>query len=145
MVNVQKAGRQLSLIKENLLFLQQKAHELTLEKLAVDKTQLYSVLHGLQLCIESMINVSNHILADAGHVIPDENRAIFQALAKTGIIPPSRVPNYTAMVRFRNRIVHLYWQTDPQEIWDILLHHLGDMENFLEEIGEYLSKQTTDK
>jgi uncharacterized protein YutE (UPF0331/DUF86 family) len=40
------------------------------------------------------------------------------------------------MVSFRNRIVHMYDEIDPGEIFTILEEHLGDFETFIRAITQ---------
>jgi uncharacterized protein YutE (UPF0331/DUF86 family) len=40
-----------------------------------------------------------------------------------------------AMARFRNRLVHLYWDVDDAGVHDYLQTGLADMERFGEAIG----------
>ena len=42
------------------------------------------------------------------------------------------------MIRFRNRLVHIYWAIDDKEILRILKEHLGDIRRFLREFGSYV-------
>ncbi|MDO9122973.1 MAG: DUF86 domain-containing protein, partial [Deltaproteobacteria bacterium] len=42
------------------------------------------------------------------------------------------------MVRFRNRLVHIYWDIDENEIFRILKEHLTDIRRFLREFGSYV-------
>lgn len=41
-------------------------------------------------------------------------------------------------MRFRNRLVHLYWEVDDGEVYRILTTRLDDLERFLKEIGQYI-------
>lgn len=38
------------------------------------------------------------------------------------------------MARYRNRLVHLYWQIDAKELWSILTTRLDDLNQFVEAI-----------
>ncbi len=35
------------------------------------------------------------------------------------------------MARFRNRLVHLYWEVDDQQVYHILTHDLDDFDAFV--------------
>jgi uncharacterized protein YutE (UPF0331/DUF86 family) len=49
-------------------------------------------------------------------------------------LPRANAPAFKAMVKFRNRAVHLYDEISPEEVYRILEHDLGDFELFLEAI-----------
>jgi len=42
------------------------------------------------------------------------------------------------MIRFRNRLVHIYWDIDDNEMFRILREHLADIPHFLKEFGAYI-------
>jgi uncharacterized protein YutE (UPF0331/DUF86 family) len=44
------------------------------------------------------------------------------------------------MVRFRNRIVHFYWDVDPAEVYRILREHLTDFDRYVVAIEGYLTR-----
>ena len=43
------------------------------------------------------------------------------------------------MARFRNRIVHLYWDVDLDLVYEYLTTRLGDLDAYLAAIEEYLA------
>ncbi len=42
------------------------------------------------------------------------------------------------MARFRNMLVHIYWEIDDEKVYDILSHDIEDLEEYITEITEYL-------
>ena len=49
------------------------------------------------------------------------------------------------MAKFRNRLVHLYWEVDDAQLYDILQHRLGDFKKFLNSIAQFLEWQNLKK
>jgi uncharacterized protein YutE (UPF0331/DUF86 family) len=45
------------------------------------------------------------------------------------------------MARFRDRLVHLYWDVDIAEVWKIIQTRLNDFEKYISQLGCYLSLQ----
>jgi len=43
------------------------------------------------------------------------------------------------MARFRNLLVHLYWEVNNQRVYEILQKDLDDFDLFLEKLGKYLN------
>ena len=43
-----------------------------------------------------------------------------------------------AMIRFRNLIVHRYWEVSPERVWSILEDNLGDLSAFCLEVARFL-------
>ena len=42
------------------------------------------------------------------------------------------------MVRFRNRVVHLYWEIDDQQLYSILTHDTADFDRFVQCILDHI-------
>jgi uncharacterized protein YutE (UPF0331/DUF86 family) len=45
------------------------------------------------------------------------------------------------MVRFRNRLVHTYWNVDTGQLYGILKEGLADVEKFKDFIVTYIKKE----
>lgn len=86
---------------------------------------------NLQIGIEAMLDTANHIIAREGLTVPGSYREAMETLVREKILPASQRENFLRMTSFRNRVVHLYDQIDPVEVYGILEGHLGDFESFL--------------
>lgn len=53
-------------------------------------------------------------------------------LTEHGVLRPQSKDALRAMARFRNRLVHLYWDVDDQRVYEYLQEGLGDIEQFRE-------------
>ena len=73
-----------------------------------------------------------------GLAAPDTYADVFTSLADGGVIPATGVNSLRAMARFRNRLVHLYDETDDAEVVKALQHNLGDLDLFRRQIAEFL-------
>jgi uncharacterized protein YutE (UPF0331/DUF86 family) len=49
-------------------------------------------------------------------------------LHEEGIIADEFLPTLRQMVRFRNRLVHLYWDVDDEIVYEVLRKNLSDFE-----------------
>jgi len=90
-----------------------------------------AALRNLQVAIEAMIDAANHIIAREGLGVPRRYRDSMDLLVEHGILPAEHKETFRRMTSFRNRIVHLYEDVDPEEVADVLEHRLGDFEIFL--------------
>ena len=104
--------------------------------LSVDSAQL-----NLQYAIEACLDLTNHLIARLGLRAPKDYADSFRVLAESGIVLESFLPTLIKMAKMRNRLVHLYWETDEKEIYQTLQNHLGDFEIFVEAVLNYLEKQ----
>jgi uncharacterized protein YutE (UPF0331/DUF86 family) len=63
-------------------------------------------------------------------------------LAENGVLDPEFASELEKMAGFRNRLVHLYWDINIKEIWNILQTKLGDFEQYISQVGTYISSMT---
>jgi len=60
------------------------------------------------------------------------------------ILPGDMAPVLAQMARFRNRLVHLYWQVDDIAVYNILHRDLGDFDRFTSHIRKFISQEEED-
>lgn len=95
----------------------------------------------LQVAIETIQNIGNHIIATRGYRSPKDYADIFKILEEEKIIPGDFSEQLQKMARFRNRLVHLYWDVDAQMIYDIIQNRLGDFEKFAQIVLEEMERE----
>ena len=99
----------------------------------------------LQLAIESCINIANRILSLIQFKkpvrTPESYGDIFEELGKLGIISQDFVKTMLQIVKFRNRLVHIYWDISTEQLHEILRERLGDLEKFKDQIINYLKQE----
>src|SRR5262245_16766696 len=101
------------------------------------------LVHGnaeryLQLAIQAVLDVSNHIVADLNLSLPSDNKELFELLAKRKIVSASLSRKLVAMAGFRNLLVHEYIKIDRHRVYDVLWHELGDFERFVKAVTKLL-------
>jgi len=93
-----------------------------------------SAKYLLQVTIEAMMDISSHIIARMRLGKPQTNKEIFEILAKENIIEVKYIDTYFAMAKFRNRIVHMYYDVSDEMIYEINQNNLVDFEVFIKNI-----------
>lgn len=137
MVDNQKVLEKLRMIKENL-------DKLTTFKdvsvdIFVDDFQKYDAAkYNLQITIEAMLYICNHIIARKAYEVPKTNAEAFRLLCRKKILNPEMEDTFMAMAKFRNRVVHMYEQVDNREIYRIVTEGLGDFQVFIDDITRIL-------
>jgi uncharacterized protein YutE (UPF0331/DUF86 family) len=103
----------------------------------------------LQLAIESCLNIGNRVLSltynDADLGAPENYADIFIKLGKLGIFTQEFVLNLVNMARFRNKLVHAYWEIEPERIYDILQNNVKDIHEFKQRIIGFLNANEIEK
>lgn len=84
----------------------------------------------LHLAMESVLDIANHMIADAGFESPETYRDAFSILARHGVIDPTLSQRLQQWAGFRNILVHAYLTIDHGLSWDALAHDLDDLRKF---------------
>jgi uncharacterized protein YutE (UPF0331/DUF86 family) len=109
-----------------------------------DPDAVASAKYHFVIAIEACTDAANHIVSSEGYRLPKDNADTFRVLAENEIVTPDRLPALIAMARFRNRLVHLYWNVDNALVREYLETRLADFESFLGEISGFILTQTHD-
>ena len=97
-----------------------------------------SVKYNFIVAIESAIDICNHIISQNGYRIPENYGDTFQVLEERGAFDIEFVKKLKIMARFRNRLVHIYWEVDDELVYSFLQNNLWDFKVFLERISKFL-------
>ncbi|CAA9231275.1 MAG: hypothetical protein AVDCRST_MAG77-1025 [uncultured Chloroflexi bacterium] len=95
-----------------------------------DFVLLGSAKYYLMTAIEACLDLAQHVIARRGWRTPNSYADTFDVLAEHGLVPADFLPRLRSMARFRNRLVHLYWDVDPQTLYALLQSNLGDFDRF---------------
>ena len=100
------------------------------EDFLASKDKIGNAKYQFVVAIKACIDAANHIVSSEGLRIPRNNADSFAVLAENGIVATERLEAYQAMARFRNRLVHLYWDVDDGLVYDCLRDAVLDLESF---------------
>jgi len=103
-----------------------------------NKERQYAVLHALQLAIEATIEIGTHICSAEAIGVPASYSDTFRLLADNQIIDFQLAERLQKMAQFRNRIVHLYWDVDLAQVYEIMQNSLNDFNDYLRDIENFL-------
>ena len=105
----------------------------------------------LQLAIESCLNIGNRLISleqfNKPTDTPETYADIFLQLKNIGVIDDSFCDRLVKMAKFRNRLVHLYWEVDQKVVYEIIRDHLEDFKLFEQGVVKFLktSEKDSDK
>lgn len=105
-----------------------------------DFTKVDSAKYLLQVSIEAMLDISSHLIARNRWGKPKDNKEHFEILSDKGIIDSKDVSIYFNMAKFRNRIVHMYFNISDEMIYDIVQNNIGDFERFIGNITRMIAR-----
>jgi uncharacterized protein YutE (UPF0331/DUF86 family) len=97
-----------------------------------------AVERTLHLAVQVCLDIGQHLIAQRGFRMPEDNKDVFVVLGDEGVISEDLLPRLVTMAQFRNLIVHDYARIDNQVVFGILKRRLGDLDAFAQAIVLYL-------
>jgi uncharacterized protein YutE (UPF0331/DUF86 family) len=116
-----------------------KLQEASRDQFLADFRYVDAAKRNLQVAIEAMIDVANHVIARSGLGLPKNHAEAFRIIAQEGWISASDAERFALMARFRNRLVHLYEEIDDAEVYRILHEDLDAFRSFLRAFAGHLA------
>lgn len=107
------------------------------ETFLVNPDKIGNAKYHLVIAIECCIDVANHIIASENYRFPKDNADSFTVLVEEKILARECSEPLRAMARFRNRLVHLYWEVDDRRVHDYLQEGLADIESFVTAVAKH--------
>jgi uncharacterized protein YutE (UPF0331/DUF86 family) len=107
-----------------------KQQPIGLETFRADLTRQLAVERAFQAAVESCTDIAAHIVSvyQMGH--PQESRDVYRILAEAGYLDQAFGEAMMAMVGFRNRLVHLYWEVDVERLYRYLQEDVALLSRF---------------
>lgn len=137
------AQRVLADIERHVLLLRDAA-ALPRQELFADPLRALGVQHALQIAIEGVVSLSHHLIAYGNFATPERDADTPQILLHHGVLSDAglaaRIP---AMIRFRNLLVHRYWQVEQAKLSTVLDTNLDDLVHFAEQVQQFLDDNPT--
>ena len=116
-----------------------KIRGLTDERHFVEDPLIYgNAERYLQLAIQSVLDISNHLVADMKLNLPADNKELFDLLAAHKVLPVALSKKLVSMAGFRNILVHEYLEIDRRRVFHVLRDNLGDFEKFIKAVSKLL-------
>lgn len=92
--------------------------------------------YRLVVGIEAAISICTHLAARVAHRTPESYAECFAVLAEAGMLSADLAERLGRMARFRNLLVHLYWEVDDSRVWQALRNDLKDLDDYLVAVGQ---------
>ena len=94
--------------------------------------------YRLLVAIEAALALCYHVSSRRLRKTPDDYAGCFAQLGEAGIIDTDLTARLRSMARFRNLLVHVYWDVDHQRVHTALQENLGELRDFAAAIAALL-------
>ncbi len=128
------------IIERNLKFIQEEYAGKSAEEIEASFKDSQALKFSLFEIVEACIDIANHIISAERFERAEEYAEMFITLGKHEVISEELAEKLARMARFRNLLVHRYWEVDMKYIMEIVEHNLEDVEEFMVMIEEYVQK-----
>jgi uncharacterized protein YutE (UPF0331/DUF86 family) len=130
--------RKIRELEGNLLYLKQISLNMNKDNIKNDIIVYWGIERGIQICIESVIDIANIVISVNDVKKPNTYRETVELIGTLGIIPKTFAKELSNMVGFRNILVHDYIKINEDVILEILSNNLDDFIKFSNYIRKYL-------
>jgi uncharacterized protein YutE (UPF0331/DUF86 family) len=127
MVSPQVVRKRLTVLEGYLRKLRRIRDSTTLEKFLADGDLQDIVERNLEMAIEVVIDLGNHIIASFAWKPPDRYQDVFVALEEHGLISKELGYRISGMAGFRNILAHEYVDINHTRVYEILQNNLDDL------------------
>ncbi len=120
-----------------------KLNELSLlskEDFLSDPYKVASAKYFLIVSIEAAVDMCNHLISKNRLRVPENYADTFKVMGEAGVFTRGFVEKLAEMAKFRNRLVHIYWEVDDGVIYKILREDVQDFKDFLDTFMKFLKK-----
>ena len=104
-----------------------------------DPDKIGSAKYHFIVAIECCIDMCNHVIARNGFRAPEDYGDTFRVMSEAGAFKPDFSDELVNMAKFRNRLVHLYWEVEDRMVYEILQTRLADFKKLLNALANFLN------
>ena len=112
--------------------------KLSLDEFLKDPDKIGSSKYHFIVAIESTIDMCNHIIARNGYRVPEDYSDTFRVMGEVGALDGAFAEELVKMAKSRNRLVHIYWEIDDRQLYEMFQTRLGDFKRLLDSISRFL-------
>ncbi|PJE73307.1 MAG: DUF86 domain-containing protein [Candidatus Tagabacteria bacterium CG10_big_fil_rev_8_21_14_0_10_40_13] len=140
LLDKEKIIERMSDIKNAALKLKQ-FQKTSLKEFTQDEKNYPLTCFHLRIALEAVLTIATHIIS---RLPPNGKRKdytqVILSLADYKVIPQKFAQKIKGMAGYRNRLVHLYWKVEPEEILATIKKDLKDFDQFIKHIETFLKK-----
>lgn len=137
MVRAEVVRKRLNKLDEYLAILRE-LQKYSFEEFVTDPERYGSTERFLQLAIENLGDLGNHVIADQTLGVVNWHSDIPTLLARHGYLGEELKETWVRMIGFRNILVHAYLDIDRRMVYEILQNRLDDIAALRQVFAQFL-------
>jgi len=94
----------------------------------------------LQRAAEAGISIGNHIISRLNLRAPQDYSDVFRVLMEAKVLPFDLAQQMMDMAKFRNLLVHIYWEIDHRRVYESLPQRIETLRKFAKRIAEWMKE-----
>jgi len=99
-----------------------------------DEYKIASAKYFLLVSIGAVIDISSHLISKNRFRAPENYADTFKVLHEEKLLTEYLMIKLIEMAKFRNRLVHIYWELDDELIYQLIKEDIKDIEEFVDNI-----------
>jgi uncharacterized protein YutE (UPF0331/DUF86 family) len=103
-----------------------------------DERNLFSVKYLLLQSMEALGSICVHVLAKEFNFPASSYASCFEEMEKRGVLTKELSAKLRKIIRFRNLLVHRYWEVDEKRVVQYAREDTGDMLEMLKIVWDHL-------
>lgn len=111
------------------------------EEIKKDFIKLRAIERILQLIVDEIIDINNHIIRYTPLEVPPDFQSTFTILAENKMIPEDFAKKIAPVVGLRNRLVHRYEKVDLDVMLQSIRKNKSDFKEYIKHIFYFLKKK----
>lgn len=111
---------------------------LTLEDYLNNYEMQLAVERSLELIIQASLDINRYLLKRVHKINPKKNSEVFFASGQYGLLTPELGAQLSEFGKFRNVLVHLYEDIDPNQVFSTIRETLEIYPIYARQIIEYI-------
>ena len=109
-----------------------------------DPDKISSAKYNFIVAIEAVIDLCNHIIAANMLRTPEDYADTFRVMGEAGVFTQEQINSLARMAKFRNRLIHIYWDVDEELLYQYLQNNLDGLEGAFTQLKKIFSRNSSD-
>jgi uncharacterized protein YutE (UPF0331/DUF86 family) len=119
----------------------EEVFKLPLDKIRGDSLKCRAVERILQLIVDEMIDINNHIIRHSNIKTPDDFQSAFVSLGENNILPSDLSAKLAPVVGLKNKLIHRYEEIKIDLLLTTIQKEKEDFKEYIKAIQQHIEKE----